>query len=239
VVVPDAYKLTDKFRDSLVEYAKNGGSLVLLGQKCARLFESHLGVELAGDPRQVSTLLAAGGGVLSQNGVWQPVKPTTASAIGYRYPTAETRSSGDVAATVATCGKGRIAAVFGPVGVNFLRSHHPRLRQFIGEVVANVFPNPSVRVDGPPCLDIALRTTRDGKLSVHLMNAASAPTSEDHCAIDYIPTTGPVTVKVDVDKKPKAVRWVPDGGKPQWSWSRGVLTAILPGVHIHGIMVIE
>ena len=44
VVIPDAYKLTDEFRRALLDYVEAGGSLVLLGEKCARLFEPALGV---------------------------------------------------------------------------------------------------------------------------------------------------------------------------------------------------
>ena len=247
VVVPDAYKLTDKFKAKLVEYANNGGSLVLLGQKCAKLFQPELGVEFVDDPQDVATMLATTAGPVSENGIWQRVKPTTSSVIGLRYPTVDTRKPGEVAATVVKCGKGQIAAVYGPVGSNFLKSHHPYLRGFIGEVVAKVFPNPAVQVDGPPCIDVALRNTKDGKLSVQLLNTANAPTqvastvpmSESYCAIDSIPASGPVTVKLKVAAKPKNVRWVPDGGKIGWSWSAGVLSVKVPSIGIHGVLVIE
>ncbi|MHB9036781.1 MAG: alpha-amylase family protein [Armatimonadota bacterium] len=239
VVIPDAYKLTDEFKSALVNYVKDGGALVLLGQKCAHLFGSELGVEYVGDPRNVPAVVASPSGAISENGVWQSVKVLTASAVGYRYPTSDVRKDGEVAATVAKCGKGRIAAIYGPVALDFFNTRHPYLRQFIGSVVKRVFPNPAVQVDGLPCIDVALRNTKDGKLSVHLLNTASASRSEKYVAVDYIPPVGPVGVKVNVPKKPSAVKWIPDGGKLDWSWSSGVLSVTIPTVRIHGVLVIE
>ncbi len=45
VVVPDSHKLTNEFRQALTDYVVAGGSLLLLGEKCARLFEPILGVD--------------------------------------------------------------------------------------------------------------------------------------------------------------------------------------------------
>ncbi len=50
VVVPDSHKLTAEFRKALTDYVEQGGSLLLLGEKCARLFEPILGVAFEGEP---------------------------------------------------------------------------------------------------------------------------------------------------------------------------------------------
>ncbi len=56
VVIPDAYKLTDDFRQQLLKYVDDGGSLVFLGAHCAKLFEKELGVQFAGGPNLRVTL---------------------------------------------------------------------------------------------------------------------------------------------------------------------------------------
>jgi hypothetical protein len=50
VVVPDFHKLTGEFRKALTDYVEKGGNILLLEEKCARLFEPILGVELEGGP---------------------------------------------------------------------------------------------------------------------------------------------------------------------------------------------
>ena len=93
VVIPDAYKLTDEFRRALLDYVEAGGSLVLLGEKCARLFEPALGVTFDGPPNQGGVLGSGGANVSWTNG-WQkiilsgesrrPSQPRHRNAVGRR-----------------------------------------------------------------------------------------------------------------------------------------------------------
>ncbi|MGE5740418.1 MAG: beta-galactosidase trimerization domain-containing protein [Candidatus Aminicenantes bacterium RBG_16_66_30] len=247
VVVPDSHKLTDDFCEALTEYVKQGGSLLLLGEKSARLFEPLLGVELEGVPAQRTAELAAasgadtaaGGRVTSADGIWQKVGLTTAKAAGFVYPTRDTRKDGDIAATVNVSGKGKVAAVFGPLGAVYFRSHHPWLREFIGGLVAELFPVPAVRVDGPPTLDVALRTTPEGRLAVHLLDTAGMPLPDRYGFTDFIPPLEGITLTVKAASRPRSVTWVPDGGRLDWSWSGGVLKVIVPKLRIHGVAVID
>lgn len=239
IVVPDSYKLTDDFKNSLLVYAENGGNLLLLGEKCAQLFEDKLGVEFVGEPRHTYAELKTPAGVVNQNGTWQKVKLSAAEPVAYRYPSRDTRKDGDVAASVVSYGKGKISAVYGPVALNYFRSHHPYLRSFIADMAARLFPEPAVKMDAPPCVDIALRRSQSGKLTLHLLNRAGAPTSERYGVTDFIPTVGPITARIRVPEKPKNVTWVPDGGKLEWSWKSGILTVKVNSLHVHGVIVIE
>ena len=45
-VVPDFHKLTSEFRKALTDYVEQGGNILFLGDKCARLLEPIFGVEL-------------------------------------------------------------------------------------------------------------------------------------------------------------------------------------------------
>ena len=239
VVIPDSHKLTDKFRKALTDYVEQGGSLLLLGEKCARLFEPILGVELEGGPAEKAVELASSAGITSANGLWQKVKPTTSRAAGYIYPTRDTRKDGEIAATYNMFGKGIVAAVYGPVASIYFRSHHPWLREFIGELTATLFPDPAVRVEGPNCLDVSLRTTRDGKLSVHLLNTAGMPLPDRYGFTDFIPPLEDIHLTVKTPTRPKSVTWVPDGGPLDWSWSNGLLKVTVPKLKIHGVVVIS
>ncbi len=239
VVIPDSHKLTDEFRKALTDYVEQGGNVLLLGEKCARLFEPLLGVEFEGGPVERTTELASAAGVTSANGVWQKVKPTTAQAAGAIYPTRDTRKGGQVAATINLFGKGKVGAVYGPVASIYFRSHHPWLREFIGGLAVQLFPDPAVKVEGPYALDVSLRTTRDGKLSVHLLNTAGMPLPDRYGFTDFIPPLGDIRLTIKTPAQPSAVTWVPDGGRLDWSWSDGFLKVTVPKLKIHGVLVIE
>lgn len=238
VVVPDSHRLTPEFRQALTAYVERGGSLLLLGEKCARLFEPLLGVGFDGPPAQRGAELASAGGVTCADGVWQKVRPTTARAAGFIHPTRDARKGGEIAATLNTFGKGRVAAVYGPVASVYFRSHHPWLRDFIGSLTAELFPDPAVAVDGPPTLDIALRRTSDGRLSVHLLNTAGLPLPDRYGFTDHIPPVDGVVVAVRTSARPRSVTWVPEGGRLDWSWSDGRLKVTVPRLAIHGVVIV-
>ena len=239
VVIPDDYQLTDSFKKAITKYVKDGGNLLLLGQRCARLFEPMLGVEYIGEPANVNTELFTKYGIVNESGVWQKVKPTSAEPLAFRYPFNDPNRDGDVAATYASYGQGKVAAIYGPVCTNFYNTHHPYLRKFIGDTARKLFTNPTVEVDGPPCVEVALRTTRDGKLSVHLLNTSNMQESDNRIAFDFIPSIGPIEVRLKVAEKPEKVEWVPGGGRIKWSWDDGILTARIPKLDIYGILVVD
>jgi hypothetical protein len=239
VVVPDAHMLPSSFQDALLEYVRAGGGLLLLGARSSRLFESVLGVRFVREPGAVVTELATPTGPVAANGIWQAVEPTTSLPAGFRHPTRDFRRDGAVAATTVSFGKGKITAVYGPLALAFFRSHHPGLRLFIGGLVATLFPDPKVRVEGPPTLDLALRQTRDGRLCLHLLNRSDFPVPDRYNFISDLPSAGPIRVTLRLDAKPKGIRWMPEAQRLSWTWRDGCLETTIPLLHVHGMVVVE
>ncbi|MHB8861802.1 MAG: hypothetical protein ACYC6N_05320 [Pirellulaceae bacterium] len=240
VVIPDAYKLTDEFRDSLLDYVDNGGSLVLVGEKCARLFEPALGVHFAGAPNQGGELAAGDGQSVSWTDGWQKVVVAGAQVISERYVTEGGKSIGEPAATVVTRGKGRIAAIFGPVALKYAQERPVAIRELVGTVMPEAFPQPVITVDAAAHVELALRRTRDGLLSVHFLNLARVQRGEtEFPSMDPYPAAGPFTVCLRTPQQPTAVRWEPESKAIEWSWRDGILTAVVPGLHIHGVLLVE
>jgi hypothetical protein len=239
VVIPDSHKLADGFKKSLIGYVERGGNLLLLGEKCARLFEPALGVSLAAPPQNITAELATPSGPVSVNGIWQDITLSSARPAGFRHLTRDVRKYSEIAATLTDCGKGKIGAVYGPLPDIFFKSHHPYLRKFIGDIVKELFPEPAVFVDGPALVDVALRTTKSGRLSLHLLNRSNLPLPDRYNFTDFIPAVGPLTVKIKTAKKPQKVSLVPEGLSLQWDWKNGMLSAVIPRIHVHSVIVVE
>lgn len=239
VVLPDTHKLSEEFQQALLEYVADGGNLLLLSAESARLFQPILGVEFQGEPQQAHAELATGSGMVNADGKWQPVEVRGAKAVGYRHPHRDARKDGEVAATVANYGKGKAAAVYGPIALSFYNCHHPAMREFIGAVANELFPEPMVRIDGPAAVDIALRKTQDGRLALHMMNRTSAPVSNRYSVIDSVPAVGPIQVSIALPEKPKRVYWMPEQTKLKWRYTEGRLITEAPSLHVHGAVVIE
>lgn len=186
-------------------------------------------------------------------GLWQPVKLKTGVILAYRYPTFNPRKNGVAAASLNTLRmplqpgqqhlewyrqpSGHIAAIYGPLGSVYRDYHTPQIRELLHGVMQALFPQPLVEIDGPPCIDLAVRK-KDGKLLLHLTNTAGMQVTSAYTILDFIPATGPITARVRLEEAPTAVTLVP-GGEIEWTWGDGVLTVMLPSLHIHNVIVIK
>ncbi|WP_168735488.1 alpha-L-fucosidase [Cohnella fermenti] len=112
LVIPDAHALSDEFSRRVLAYVDGGGKLLLLGERCARLFGEALGAELLGEPEAVNAQLVLPDGQVGKSGeernvweagklgnggkvgkvgkvgcpgLWQRVETTTAEAVAVRY----------------------------------------------------------------------------------------------------------------------------------------------------------
>ncbi len=237
IVLPDSKKLTDEFKAALLAYVRQGGQLVLMGERSSRLFESDLGVRFIDAPAEITAELAAPSGPVNVNGVWQKVELTSAQAIGYHFPSRDRRQSGRIAASITPYGNGQIAAIYGPLGQIFFRCHHPFLRQFIGTVMQKLFPGPKVRIDAPAYVELALRRTAAGRMNLHLFNRANLPIPDRYNFIDAIPAIGPIKIEMSLPEKPSQVIWQPEGRSLSWSWRNGKLETTVPSLQVHGVVV--
>ncbi|MFN2285061.1 MAG: hypothetical protein ACK2UQ_11615, partial [Anaerolineae bacterium] len=269
IVLPEVTTLDPAFRDALVEYVQSGGSLLAIGAQTVRLFADELDVDLDGDPVERNDFIFAPvthhvsqvqhpassiqlPGMLQ--GLWQPVKLKTGSILAYRYPTHDSRKNGQPAASLNTLKpplrpdqnrfewyrmpSGRIAAIYGPLGSVYREYHTPHLREFLRGVMQALFPQPLVEIDGPPCIDVTVRK-KDGKLLVHLFNTAGMQTGSAYTIVDFVPTVGPLTLRVRLDAAPSSVTLVPGDDEIAHTWADGVLTVSLPSLYIHTVVVIE
>ena len=137
-------------------------------------------------------------------------------------------------------GKGRVAAVYGPIVSTYVKTPSVTIRELISSVMHEAFPQPAVEADAPSTVDLALRRTRDGRLTVHCLNLARVQRGEtEFPQMDPYPAVGPFAVRLRTPHKPAAVRWEPEGPNVEWIWSDGLLTATAPGLQIHGVLVVE
>ncbi|MEO6907314.1 MAG: alpha-amylase family protein [Abditibacteriaceae bacterium] len=238
VVIANASVLPDEFRAALINYVNDGGRLLLM-EEAVRLFETELGVSFDGDTEATIAEVKTSSGMVNLNGDWQKVLLRDAQAFAYRYPTLDSRKDGEIAATIHTLGRGHTGAIYGSAALAFFNSHHPYLRELIGDLAKVLFPDPSIIVDGPPTLDVALRRTAQGQLCIHLLNTANVPHSDRYGHTDFIPPIGPIHLKVKVTQRPQKVWFEPDHTELKWTWHEEWLSITLDKLHVHAVVVVE
>lgn len=241
VVVAEQTNLPQPLKDALLAWVRRGGRLLLTGSNVARDYGDALGVTADGDPQAQEWYVPADGGAAPLFGEWQRVTLSGARALAPLLKTQELKrgQAGAPAATLKTYGKGRIAAIHGPVATSFADYRYPRIRSFVGQVLRALTGPMPVELDAPSWVQMTVRQ-RPGQFIVHLVNTASTnPLSPVNPYMEGIAPAGPLTLRVWCARRPKAVTQAPGDGELNWKWRDGLLTVTLDALHIHAAVVVD
>lgn len=233
IVLPDWPATGAKVKEALARYVRGGGSLLLVGAANASLFAAELPVRLGQASKQQAFIVGTEvfGNV---SGLWADVEPGEATVIGTRFPTFDSRRDGVPAATLSTLGSGRIAAIYGPLGATYATTHAPPAREFLRQVVSAVY-TPDLVLKAPPVIEAVLRR-KDGVTLLHLLNAAQMQVAADYGTMDYIPSVGPVTISLRLDRRPARVTVEPGGQVLPGAWINGAWVGALDRVGVHTVV---
>ena len=240
VVVAEQDPVSSALLEELESFAKNGGVLLMTGAHLADLCPNLVGVVPIEPPIDEPWHIPIDGECATLQGPWRPVKPVPGTQT--LFPIMGGQSVGKdernyPAATLRTVGKGRVVAIHGRIMESYLLSHHPRIRRLIQSLLGSAEFEGRVKVDGPPSLEVSLREGRNFT-AVHLVNRAVNPTLTPRAHIvETVPPTGPVSVKLQIADEPKEVLLEPGKRPVAWGYQEGRLTAEIPSVAIHDILV--
>jgi hypothetical protein len=247
VVVPEQTFLSDKMVQALKAYAQAGGKLLISGVEAFAQFGGEFsGVKGGRVVKNTVYHLPAADGTVPILSDWRLVDPGGAKSLSLlgTTPLRDERLLPHSAATLNSVGRGAVAYVPCNVFRYFAASRYPLLRVFLGDVMRALAGRMEIEVEGPTYVDVVLR--RQGtKRIVHLVNRSSGlPSLPNSGVIDEIPPVGPVTVRVNLPKKPKKVFLAFEDAAIQWAYADGEkggqLTVTVPAVRIHaGVVVVE
>ncbi|MCD6307555.1 MAG: hypothetical protein J7M24_01020 [Candidatus Latescibacteria bacterium] len=241
IVIPEWGYLEPSFRNDLVHYVENGGALLAIGPKAAALFEEELGVTLAGEPDTTIVALEHEGWLAGLETLWQKTEPVEeVETFGRLYFDSRNDMKGPnaPAATIRSLGRGKIAAVYFDMGERYLNARTFLARDFLDDLVSELFPEPLVEVSGSGNVDVQVNRI-GGRLAVNLVNTSGPHGDTNVLTIDRIDPVGPLTVTVRCDAKPAGVTVEPGGRIPEYTYRDGVVMLKIPSLKIHDIVMIE
>lgn len=237
IVVPEWEYLDAQFKDDLIAYVKGGGNLLLIGPRAAALFQSELDFTPLGKAASEPRYLAHHDAFAPTQGRAQAVKlGSSARGFGQLHLTNDLNSAAQPAASIATLGKGKIAATYFSVASGYLANHSPVTRQFLDALAGQLFPQPAVEVKGSSHVDVIL-ARKQGKLLVNLVNTSGPHVQEP--IIESIPSVGPLSVIIRQAAKPAKVTLEPAGRPLDFEYRDGAIQLTVPRVEIHEVIVVE
>ncbi|OHB78835.1 MAG: hypothetical protein A2W31_17415 [Planctomycetes bacterium RBG_16_64_10] len=246
IVIPEWEYLAPEFRDDLLSYVRNGGNLLLIGPRCAALFDQELAVKLAGNPAEKMAALHYHGWMAGLKTLVQQVElGGSAKPFGAMYDLGlgyagvnDPEGASWTAASITPFGKGLIAATYLNLGERYLNNATPTARDFLNGLVRELFPNPLVEVAGSHTVDVVV-TRKDGRLMVNLVNTAGPHSNKVVNVFDEIPALGPLSVAIRTEQKPRMVTVQPGAREAAWDYTNGKVRLTLPKLEIHDMIVVE
>jgi hypothetical protein len=239
IILPELRYIEPGLRADLLAYVEGGGSLLVIEPVAAASFQRELDVELLGKPAAERRWLEHDGwlgGVLT---TCQRAKVgPKAQAFGVLHETNALDSPASPTASIATHGKGRIAAIYFNFGDRYAQSSTATARRFLGALVRRLFADPIVEVTGSQFVDVTVNRI-GGKLAVNLVNTAGPHDVPTVAVFDEIPPVGPLNVTIRTSRKPSSVMLQPAGTKLDFDFTDGCVRLVLPQLAIHDIVVVE
>ncbi len=238
IVVAECDYLEPAFKQQLVGYVKNGGSLLLVGPQAASLFASELDVTLEAAPREPRYLACGNALVPTRDLTQTPKLGTRAKAFGRLHATNDANSPAQPAASSAPLGKGTIAATYFSFSRGYLNERSPQMRAFLNDLTRQLFPMPMVEVKGSPDVDVSVNRLR-GNLAVNLVNTSGAHWDTKKPLVDSIAPVGPLELAIRAATKPAKITLQPEGESLAFEYRDGVARLTVPRLEIHSIVVVE
>jgi hypothetical protein len=143
---------------------------------------------------------------------------------------------GQPAATITEFGQGKIAAVHFAFGQRYATARSESSRQFLNDLVRQLFAKPLVEVKGSHDVDVVVNR-QGGNLAVNLVNTSGPHQREP--ILDSIEPVGPLNVTIRQAAKPARITLEPAGTPLPFEHRDGEIHLTVPRVDIHEVIVVS
>ena len=239
IVVSQQDSLAPAFRTELIDYARQGGNLVVIGAETTKLFASELGIMPLGSASSTAKWVHFEGKTAVLNGLFQPVRITgSAKAFGQMTRSEYGAPSNNIAATTTEFGKGKLIGVYADLSRDYEKHQSPKQRDLVAALVRPLLPNPVATVSGSHLVHLVVNKLGT-KLAVNLINVGGHHADPQVFTYDEVPPLTNLTVTIRTDKKPARIVQQPENKSLPFSFANGTATLTLPTLAVHSILMVE
>lgn len=240
VVVSQQDSLDPAFRRELLEYARGGGHLLLIGAQTTQSFAAELGVKPLRQVPQGQRWVVYQGKTMVLNGSFLDVQPldNAVRPIG-QYLTSEAGNPKDgVFASTIPYGAGQLTAIYSDMSRDYEKHLSPKLRDFLAAQTRSMLPNPVVEVSGSHLVHVVL-SQQKSRLTINLINTGGNHANPQVFTYDEVPPLTNLTVRLRTHKKPMRIVQQPENRPLPVQYANGVATITVPQLTIHSVLVVE
>ncbi|MCX8108880.1 MAG: hypothetical protein N3G20_08755, partial [Verrucomicrobiae bacterium] len=237
IVLPETDRLEPDFKQRLLQYVRNGGSLLLIGPRPVKAFGRELEVSLDDAHASAPFWLEWNGALTPVSGI--PVNVPhcpNGQPYGKLHVANEITSPHIPAGCIWRLGRGKIGATWFDFSRNYLESGSTTARQFLAGMTRELFPEPLIEVEGSHAVDVVIAKL-DGRVTVNLVNTSGPHATEP--VFDAVPPLGELVISVRYKHRPERVTLEPGGKQLSFEHRDGIVRVTLPQLDLHNVLVIH
>jgi len=212
IVIPNWSYLEPAFKTELLDHVQKGGQVLLVGPEIAKVFASELDVKIEED---ASPLPEGQRADPSKDPRIKITLGPKAERVDIAIKAENQVIFTDPGASLVKLGKGRLAAIYSSRPVGPLLTGAARI----------LFPEPMVEVTKATVRDVVVNRI-DGKLAINLIGADAKP-------------QGPAEITIRLPAAPQKLSLQPANLPLDFKYADGKVTAILPKLELHDIVMVE
>jgi len=239
IIIPECSYLDPEFRSELKRYVEEGGKLLVVGSETAELFRDELGIATLEQQEALPQFIAAADKI---GGIRSPFARVAhsegAEFISTYYKASDFAQKGDIIASSShKVGKGTITAIYFNAGSSYAENKSHVLRDYVGEHIASLFPEPDVTIIGSRLVHVAMNK-KDDRTMINLINVSGDHNTKSVIGYDEIPYLKDLKVEIKTGNQPKKIILQPEGRELAVEFKNGVSKVIVPELHVHSVLEI-
>jgi hypothetical protein len=239
IIIPEMRNLAPDFIQKLVNYTKNGGNLLVIGNAATKQFKNELAFETVGKGEKKRFWVSINNELAVVNDSLQNVSLSADNQVlGKYFYNNDYRDGEGVSASMKQLGKGKIAGIYFNFGNSYLNLQSPALRDFLKNIVNKLFQNPIVEVSGSKLVHTTVNNMK-GKLAINLINSGGNHNSNKIQTFDELPPLSNLSLKIRLDKAPKKIVQQPENLPLKFTYKNGLANLVVPKLEVHSIIMIE
>lgn len=239
IIVTDISLIEADLRCALLDYANNGGKLIISGYNSAQLFLPYLDVDIIGGNENPTNLYLEDS-TGHRGTIYSPYRDimlTSNARPLAKFSFADNNSDADhIAASVTDYGSGNVCGIYFNIG-SYVQKRNASVRRTLRDILGKLFV-PSVRVDKHENVEVALMK-KDGELRVNLLNLNGDHSNKDCSGFERVPPVYNLKVEIDCAEAPQKLMLQPAGLSLDFEYSDGVVKTTIPELHIHSVICVK
>ena len=258
IVIPELFcGLEANTVESLYEYARNGGKLVLVGKNTCKLFAGYknapYSVKAMAEFENENAVETANGHDGKATNEYKPyLFDLDKTEYGALYSPCEIVSEGEINAYVyerhvnerapvsATVpyGKGSVTAIGFDIGMQYLSSEQYMQRKLMRKITDKLYA-PIVKIDKALGKLEIVALCKDGALMIQLVNGNGSHASYVSASDDIIPPVLDIKLSVKRKSKPSALILQPEGKPLDFEYKDGYASLSVDRVDMHSVIEVR